>query len=165
MKEFGGDGTEPSALFDISRGTFAFIAGEMAKDGRLRIETPFRKHPGPRPVRRHRNAVARFLILRRLGERSGATTPPGTEDGIINVRDFSDIINAPFGIIELTVGGRTIFIDNPFVEFVVRGTSVSQAPLSPAQLLQHQVESNNVQSLAGPSPKDRQLEDRVGLGK
>ena len=41
VKEFGGDGTELSALFDISRGTFAFIAGEMAKHGRLGIETPF----------------------------------------------------------------------------------------------------------------------------
>ena len=81
-------------------------------------------------------------------QRHSTTTLHGTEDGIINIRESSDIINAPFGIIELTVGGQTIFIDNPFFEWVVRGTSVSQVPLSLAQLAQHQVESNNVSNIA-----------------
>ncbi|MGC2712748.1 MAG: hypothetical protein WA366_05165, partial [Pseudolabrys sp.] len=41
LKEFAGDAASPSALFDISNGTFNFIAGEMAKAGRLDITTPF----------------------------------------------------------------------------------------------------------------------------
>ena len=41
LKEFAGGGVSPSALFDVSDGTFAFIAGEMAKAGRLNIDTPF----------------------------------------------------------------------------------------------------------------------------
>ena len=153
VKEFGGDGNEPSALFDISRGTFAFIAGEMAKHGRLRIETPFASIRG-----RAQSGGIGMLSLASLffaalenAQASGPTfvstlaTPLlGTEDGIINIRESSDIINAQFGIIELTVGGQTIFIDNPFFEWIVRGTSVSQVPLSLAQLAQHQVESNNV---------------------
>ena len=152
VKEFGGDGDEPSALFDISRGTFAFIAGEMAKHGRLRIETPFASIRG-----RAQSGGIGMLSLASLffaalenaqGSTTLTTTLHGTEDGIINIRESSDIINAPFGIIELTVGGQTIFIDNPFFEWVVRGTSVSQVPLSPAQLLQHQVESNNVSNIA-----------------
>ena len=158
VKEFGGDGNEPSALFDISRGTFAFIAGEMAKHGRLRIETPFASIRG-----RAQSGGIGMLSLASLffaalenAQASGPTfvstlaTPLlGTEDGIINIRESSDIINAQFGIIELTVGGQTIFIDNPFFEWIVRGTSVSQVPLSLAQLAQHQVESNNVSNLAG----------------
>ena len=158
VKEFGGDGNEPSALFDISRGTFAFIAGEMAKHGRLRIETPFASIRG-----RAQSGGIGMLSLASLffaalenAQASGPTfvstlaTPLlGTEDGIINIRESSDIINAQFGIIELTVGGQTIFIDNPFFEWIVRGTSVSQVPLSLAQLAQHQVESNNVSNIAG----------------
>src|SRR6266403_376257 len=34
------NGTSHSALFGVSRGTFSFIAGQMAKTGRLRIDTP-----------------------------------------------------------------------------------------------------------------------------
>ncbi len=46
VKEFIADGASPNALFDISNGTFAFIAGQMAKAGRLGIETPFGKIRG-----------------------------------------------------------------------------------------------------------------------
>ena len=152
VKEFGGDGAEPSALFDISRGTFAFIAGEMAKHGRLGIETPFASIRGRAQSGGIGMLSLASLFFAALENAQGATTLttilPGTEDGIINIRESSDIINAPFGIIELTVGSQTIFIDTPFSEFVVRGTSVSQLPLSPAQLQQFLVESNNVHSIA-----------------
>ena len=152
VKEFGCDGPEPSALFDISRGTFAFIAGEMAKHGRLRIETPFASIRGRAQSGGIGMLSLASLFFAALENAQGSTTLTtilhGTEDGIINIRESSDIINAPYGIIELTVGDRTIFIDNPFFEWVVRGTSVSQVALSPAQLLQHQVESNNVSNIA-----------------
>ena len=39
VNDYAGDKT--SALFDISRGTFTFIAGKMAEAGRLCIQTPF----------------------------------------------------------------------------------------------------------------------------
>ena len=148
VKEFGGDGTEPSALFDIGRGTFAFIAGEMAKLGGLHIQTPFASIRGRAQSGGIGMLSLASLFFAALENTQAATTPPGTEDGIINIRESSDIINAPFGIIELTVGSQTIFIDTPFSEFVVRGTSVSQLPLSPAQLQQFLVESNNVHSIA-----------------
>src|SRR6266581_9773183 len=34
------DGTPHSALFGVTRGTFAFIAGQVAKTGSLRVDTP-----------------------------------------------------------------------------------------------------------------------------
>src|SRR4029078_12931210 len=148
VKEFGGDGTEPSALFDIGRGTFAFIAGEMAKLGGLHIQTPFANIRGRAQSGGIGMLSLASLFFAALENTQAATTPPGTEDGIINIRESSNIIKAPFGIIELTVGSQTIFIDTPFSEFVVRGTSVSQLPLSPAQLQQFLVESNNVHSIA-----------------
>ena len=40
LKHFVDEGATPSALFDVSRGSFAFVAGEMAKAGRLSIDTP-----------------------------------------------------------------------------------------------------------------------------
>jgi hypothetical protein len=120
VKEFGCDGAEPSALFDISRGTFAFIAGEVAKLGRLGIETPFASIRGRAQSGGIGMLSLASLFFAALDNAHGTTTPPGLEDGIINIRDSNDIINAPFGIIELTVGSQTIFIDTPFAEFVVR---------------------------------------------
>ncbi|HTL63848.1 MAG TPA: VCBS domain-containing protein, partial [Pseudolabrys sp.] len=149
VKEFGCDGAEPSALFDISRGTFAFIAGEVAKLGRLGIETPFASIRGRAQSGGIGMLSLASLFFAALDNAHGTTTPPGLEDGIINLRDSNDIINAPFGIIELTVGGQTIFIDTPLAEFVVRGTSVSQVPLSLTQLQQYIIESINVQNIAG----------------
>ena len=35
LREFACGGDSPSALFDVTRGAFAFIAGEMAKAGQL----------------------------------------------------------------------------------------------------------------------------------
>ena len=152
VKEFGFDGAEPSALFDISRGTFAFIAGEMAKRGRLGIETPFASIRG-----RAQSGGIGMLSLASLffaalenaqGSTTLTTTLHGVEDGEINIRDSSDVINAAFGIIELRVGGQTFFIDDPFSEYIVRQGSVSQVPLTQAQLQQFLIASKNVQSIA-----------------
>ena len=41
LKEFPGDGNLPAALFDITRGDFLFVAGELAKTGNIKIDTPF----------------------------------------------------------------------------------------------------------------------------
>ena len=40
LREFPDGGTLRPALFDIARGDFAFVAGDMAKAGRLEIDTP-----------------------------------------------------------------------------------------------------------------------------
>ncbi len=51
------DGNPHSALFEVTRGTFAFFAGQLAKTGSLRVDTPVGSiRPGP--CRRVRHAVA-----------------------------------------------------------------------------------------------------------
>ena len=72
----------------------------------------------------------------------------GTEDGVISFRNSSDFINAQFGIVELTVDGRTTFIDTPYDEWVVRDGLVNRVPLSASQITQHQIESINVHNIA-----------------
>src|SRR5262249_32721954 len=46
LNEFVCDGTSNSALFSLSKGVFAFIAGKVAKAGGLRIDTPFARIRG-----------------------------------------------------------------------------------------------------------------------
>src|SRR5262245_14936101 len=46
LNEFVCDGTSNSALFSLSKGVFAFIAGKIAKTGGLRIDTPFARIRG-----------------------------------------------------------------------------------------------------------------------
>src|SRR5437660_9539246 len=46
LNEFVCDGTSNSALFSLSKGAFAFIAGKVAKAGGLRIDTPFARIRG-----------------------------------------------------------------------------------------------------------------------
>ena len=41
VKEFAGDETSPSARFDVTQGTFRFIAGETGNAGRFGVDTPF----------------------------------------------------------------------------------------------------------------------------
>ena len=43
------NGTSHSLLFGVTRGTFAFMAGRVAKTGCLTVDTPVRKHSWPRP--------------------------------------------------------------------------------------------------------------------
>src|SRR5262249_24040862 len=46
LNEFVCDGTSNAALFNLSKGVFAFIAGKVAKAGGLRIDTPFARIRG-----------------------------------------------------------------------------------------------------------------------
>src|SRR5262245_1121941 len=149
VKEFSGDGAQPCALFDSNLGTFAFVAGEMAKLGGLRIETPFASLRG----RAHSSGIGMLslasLFFAALEDAQGLTLPPGVEEGIINIKESSDILNAPFGIVELNIAGQIIYLDDPTEEVVVRGSSVTRIALTPAQLLRYQAESNNVSNISG----------------
>ena len=57
------NGTSHSALFGVTRGTFAFIAGQVAKTGLPQDRHACWKHSRPRPYRRDRHAVARRTDL------------------------------------------------------------------------------------------------------
>ncbi|HKA77847.1 MAG TPA: Ig-like domain-containing protein, partial [Pseudolabrys sp.] len=128
LKGFGGDGT--SAPFDVTQGTFAFVAGEMAKAGRLCIETPFGR------IRPRGNAggigmlslVSLFFTA--INDAQAASSNVAfLDDGAITAKDLGQ-----FGIVELivhptpTTPEKHIFLDDPGETIVLRrvGSSVSE---------------------------------------
>ncbi len=148
LKEFAGGGVSPSALFDVSGGTFAFIAGEMAKAGRLNIDTPFASI-------RSRNRVGGIGMLSLASlffsalEDAQAKDPDVSflDDGQIRFRDLTN----DYGVVELalkTFPPRTIFVDDPGETIVLRqvGSSITESYVtnSLAQMLQYQGDQQNV---------------------
>ena len=147
LREFAGDVASPSAQFDVSNGTFAFIAGEMAKTGRLNIDTPFASIRG-----RSRAGGVGTLSLASLFfaamEEVHAKTPALSflDDGVINFKeseDYKDAIrDGKFGTVELTVKAAqpyTTYLNDPGDTIVLRpiGSSVSEShiPNSLVQML------------------------------
>ncbi len=147
LREFAGDVASPSAQFDVSNGTFAFIAGEMAKTGRLNIDTPFASIRG-----RSRAGGIGTLSLASLFfaamEEVHAKTPALSflDDGVINFKeseDYKDAIrDGKFGTVELTVKAAqpyTTYLNDPGDTIVLRqiGSSVSEShvPNSLVQML------------------------------
>ncbi|MGA8955018.1 MAG: VCBS domain-containing protein, partial [Pseudolabrys sp.] len=147
LREFASDVASPSAQFDVSNGTFAFIAGEMAKTGRLNIDTPFASIRG-----RSRAGGIGTLSLASLFfaamEEVHAKTPALSflDDGVINFKeseDYKDAIrDGKFGTVELTVKAAqpyTTYLNDPGDTIVLRqiGSSVSEShvPNSLVQML------------------------------
>ena len=104
VKEFIADGASPNALFDISNGTFAFIAGQMAKAGRLGIETPFGKIRGRSGAGGIGMLSLVSLFFAALEEvqafESGYSY---LDDGQINYQDSQEFKDAPVGTVELII--------------------------------------------------------------
>ena len=128
LKGFSGDGM--SAPFDVTRGTFSFVAGEMAKTGRLSIETPF----GRIRPRGHAGGIGMLslvsLFFTAFNEAHGATSNVAfLDDGAITAKDLGQ-----FGIVELTVHAtatspeKHILLDDPGETIVLRrvGSSISE---------------------------------------
>ncbi|MGB6350810.1 MAG: hypothetical protein WBG10_12370, partial [Pseudolabrys sp.] len=128
LRGFGGDGV--SAPFDVTRGTFSFVSGEMAKAGRLSIETPF----GRIRPRGHAGGIGMLslvsLFFTAFNEAQGATSNVAfLDDGAITAKDLGE-----FGIVELTVHAtptspeKHILLDDPGETIVLRriGSSISE---------------------------------------
>ena len=128
LKGFGGDAM--SAPLDVTRGTFSFVAGEMAKSGRLSIETPF----GRIRPRGHAGGIGMLslvsLFFTAFNEAHGATSNVAfLDDGAITAKDLGQ-----FGIVELTVHAtatspeKHILLDDPGETIVLRrvGSSISE---------------------------------------
>ena len=142
VSDYVGDKT--SALFDISRGTFTFIAGKMAEAGRLCIHTPFAS------IRARRNGggmgmlslVSLFFAAFEEAQ-AGPSDIAFLDDGHITSKDLGQ-----FGVVELTVHATATtpeqhrFIDDPGETIVIRafGSSVSVDSVtnSIAQMVQYQ---------------------------
>ena len=104
VKEFIADGASPNALFDISNGTFAFIAGQMAKAGHLGIETPFGKIRGRSGAGGIGMLSLVSLFFAAIEEvqafESGRSY---LDDGQINYQDTQEFKDAPVGTVELII--------------------------------------------------------------
>ena len=141
LREFPDGGTLRPALFDIARGDFAFVAGDMAKAGRLEIDTPVANIRGRTRVGGIGTLSLISLFFAAMEDVEAA--PPDaarTDDGTI-AADYKD---EPHGSFELTTKESTprhIYVDDPGVTWALRlnsssELSVSQVANSPAQMAQ-----------------------------
>ena len=128
LKGFGGDGV--SAPFDVTRGTFSFVAGEMAKAGRLSIETPFgRIRPRGRAGGIGMLSLVSLFFAAFNEAHSATSNVAFLDDGAITAKDLGQ-----FGIVELTVHAtatspeKHILLDDPGETIVLRriGSSISE---------------------------------------
>ena len=154
LKEFAGDAASPSALFDISNGTFAFIAGEMVKAGRLGIDTPFAK------IRGHsRTGGIGMLSLASLFfaamEEVHATSAglAFLDRAAIDYKDSQDFIDGKFSYFEVQVkGGDTIICCEPSETLVLRplGSSISASRVATSldDILAHSFDQQSALNLA-----------------
>ena len=128
-------------MVDVARGDFAFIAGEMAKAGRLEIDTPVARIRGSTRVGGIGTLSLISLFFAAMEDVQAA--PPDaarTEDEIIPV-DYS---GEPHGSFELTTKEsvpRRIYVDDPGVTWALRLNSSSELSISsvansPAQMAQ-----------------------------
>ena len=125
LKEFAWDDVSPSALFDVTRGSFSFTAGKLAKAGRLGIDTPVasirgRTQTGGMGIL----TLATFYFALLKEAEAASSNATFLDDGIITYKDMEH------GVFELTTKEATprhIIVDDPGETVVLRriGTSIS----------------------------------------
>ena len=132
---------EASALFNITRGTFTFVAGKMAKAGRLAIDTPFANIRG-----RTRSGGIGMLSLASLffaaleNAHAASSDVAFLDDGAITFKDLEH------GIFELTTHEavpRHYVVDDPEKTVVLRwnGSSISQSIITNSFVQMEQFQS------------------------
>ncbi|HTQ84019.1 MAG TPA: VCBS domain-containing protein [Pseudolabrys sp.] len=125
LKEFAWDEVSPSALFNVTRGSFSFTAGQLAKAGRLGIDTPVASIRGRTQtggIGILSLAALYFAVLKEAEAASSNATL--LDDGVITYKDLAH------GVFELTTKEATprhIVVDDPGETVVLRriGTSIS----------------------------------------
>src|SRR5262245_6540480 len=135
LNEFVCDGTSNSALFSLTKGVFAFIAGKMAKAGGLRIDTPFARIRGAAQdggIGILTLAALAFSTIREL--QAASRSDAFLDDGTITYKD------SPHGTFEITTrDGRVIVADDPGETVVVDPAgSVTRLPNSSSRMAELQ---------------------------
>ena len=115
------DGVPSSALFNLTQGTFAFVAGRLAKNGGLRVHTPFGTIRGDAQggLIGVLTLVALTLTLLEEVEASPNNDVAFALDDII---DYKDLQHGTFEIVTKEAVPRVITVDDPEVSVVVRQT-------------------------------------------
>ncbi|XIA64473.1 VCBS domain-containing protein [Bradyrhizobium sp. TZ2] len=120
VNEFACDstGTLHSALFGVTRGAFAFIAGQLARTGGLRVDTPFASIRG-----RARTGGIGMLSLTALTfsimKEVQAADPDATflDDGSIT---YKDLEHGAFELVTKEAVPRRIIVEDPAETVVLR---------------------------------------------
>src|SRR5262249_15190298 len=140
LNQFVCDGTSNSALFSLSKGAFAFIAGKVAKTGGLRIDTPFARIRGAAQDGGIGILTLSALPFSTLLELQAASRSDAfLDDGTITYKD------SPHGTFEITTrDGRVIVADDPGETIVVDPAgSVTRIPNSSSRMAELQGHQQN----------------------
>jgi len=143
LNQFVCDGTSNSALFSLSKGAFAFIAGKIAKAGGLRIDTPFARIRGAAQDGGFGILTLAALAFSTIREIQAASRSDAfLDDGTITYKD------SPHGTFEITTkDGRVIVADDPGETIVVDPAgSVTRMPNSSSRMAELQVAQANTLS-------------------
>ena len=134
------NGTSHSALFGVTRGTFAFIAGQVAKSGCLRIDTPVGSIRG----RAHTGGIGMLsltaLIFSMMKEVQAAD-PNATflDDDSIG---YKDLEHGKFELVTKEAIPRHIIVEDPGETIVLNkigsSVSVNQVANSPTRMAELQ---------------------------
>src|SRR5262245_66188322 len=143
LNEFVCDGTSNLALFSLSKGVFAFIAGKIAKTGGLRIDTPFARIRGAAQdggIGILTLAALAFSTIREIP--AASRSDAFLDDGAITYKD------SPHGTFEITTrDGRVIVADDPGETIVVDPAgSVTRMPNSSSRMAELQQAEQNALS-------------------
>src|SRR5262244_28165 len=136
LNEFVYDGSSNSALFTLSKGVFAFIAGKVAKAGGLRIDTPFARIRGAAQDGGIGILTLAALAFSTIREIQAAVRPDAFfDDGAITYKDSS-----PHGTFEITTRDGTVIVaDDPGETIVVDPAgSVTRLPNSSSRMAELQ---------------------------
>ena len=132
VNEFACDsnGTSQSAVFGVTRGTFAFIGGQMAKTGCLRVDTPVGSIQG----RAHTGGIGTLSLLAltfAVMNEVQAADPNVTflDDGSIT---YKDLEHGVFELVTKEAIPRHIFVENPGETIVLhpRGSSIGVSEIT-----------------------------------
>src|SRR5258706_694907 len=131
------NGTSQSALFGVSRGTFSFVVGQVAKTGCLRIDTPvgsIRGRAGAGGIGMLSLTALIFSVLKEVQAAEFSSHRPlldSLDDDNIKPKDLE-----LSGVIELFLrDGRHYILDDPGKTFVIGGSgSISLVTNSAARM-------------------------------
>src|SRR5258706_235305 len=131
------NGTSHSALFGVSRGTFSFVVGQVAKTGCLRIDTPvgsIQGRAGAGGIGMLSLTALIFSVLKEVQAAEFSSHRPlldSLDDDNIKPKDLE--LN---GVIELFLrDGRHYILDDPGKTFVIGGSgSISLVTNSAARM-------------------------------
>ena len=136
LNEFAYDpnATSNSALLSLAQGTFAFIAGRVAKTGSLRIDTPFAR------IRGGDGGIGILTLAALTFSAIHETEAASRQDALLD-----DGTIAQYGTFEITTrDGRVVLADDPGETIVVDPTgAVTRIPNSSSRMAELQQAQQN----------------------